>query len=238
MLAVSRGEPRRLMHILLVEDNRDIAANVFDYFEPHGHVLDYAPDGPSGVKLALENSPDLIVLDLMLPGIDGLEVCRRIREQTDRNVPILMLTARDRLEDKLAGFEAGADDYLVKPFSLHELEARLVALDRRARNLGQEKVLRVADLEFDSRTQQAHRAGKLLKLSTTMRKLLYCLMANSSRVMSRQELEREIWGDNPPEGDVLRAHIYALRNVIDKPFEQKLLHTIHGTGYRITDEPI
>lgn len=226
------------MHLLLVEDNRDIAANLFDYLEPRGHVLDYAENGRDALRLVRDNPPDLVVLDLMLPGMDGLEVCRRLREETDRNFPILMLTARDRLEDKLQGFEAGADDYLVKPFSLQELEARLVALDRRARSLGQEKVLRVGDLTFDTRTQQARRAGVSLKLSTTMRKLLACLMTNSGRVVTRQELEREIWGDDPPEGDVLRAHIYALRTVIDKPFEKKLLHTMHGTGYRVTDEAL
>lgn len=238
MIAESLPAGMRPMHVLLVEDNRDIAANVFEYFEPRGHVLDYASDGPSGVRLALDNNPDLIVLDLALPGMDGLDVCRAIRAQTERNVPILMLTARDRLEDKLAGFEAGADDYLVKPFSLQELEARLIALDRRARNIGQEKVLRVADLEYDTRTQQARRAGRVVKLSTTTRTLLACLMANSDRVVSRQELEREIWGDDPPEGDVLRAHVYALRTAIDKPFEKKLLHTIHGSGYRVTDETV
>jgi len=226
------------MHILLIEDNRDIAANVFDYFEPQGHVLDYAADGPSGLRLALEGVPDVIILDLMLPGMDGLDVCRTVREQTPRNVPILMLTARDHLEDKLVGFEAGADDYLVKPFSLQDLEVRLNALHRRAHNLGQQSVLRVADLEFDTRAQQARRAGQPLKLSTTTRKLLACLMANTGRVVSRRELEREIRGDDPPEGDVLRAHICALRSAIDKPFEHGLLHTIHGTGYRITDEAV
>lgn len=224
------------MQILLIEDNRDIAANVFEYFEPRGHVLDYAADGTEGLRLATEGVPDVIVLDLMLPGMDGLDVCRAIREQTERNVPVLMLTARDRLDDKIAGFEAGADDYLVKPFSLQELEVRLLALDRRARSLGQPKVLRVADLEFDTRTQQARRGGLPLKLSTTTRKLLACLMANTERVVSRQELEREVWADEPPERDVLRAHIYALRNVIDKPFAKKLLHTVHGSGYRVTDE--
>ena len=224
------------MHILLIEDNRDIAANLFDYFEPRGHVLDYAPGGAEGIRLALDNLPDVIILDIMLPGMDGLEVCRRIRDQTDRNVPVLMLTARDSLQDKLQGFEAGADDYLVKPFLLQELEARLQALNRRARSLGRDKILRVADLEFDTRTQRARRAGKVLKLSTTTRKLLAFLMINTSRIVPRQELEREIWGDDPPEGDVLRAHVYALRNVIDKPFDNKLLHTVHGTGYRVTDE--
>lgn len=221
------------MHILLVEDHRDIAENIFEYLEARGHTLDYAADGSAGLHLALSENFDVIVLDVMLPGMDGLSLCRRIREQSGRNVPILMLTARDELEDKLEGFEAGADDYLVKPFSLQELEARLIALDRRTRQQGQSAVLSVDDLSFNTQTYQATRANQPLHLSATTRKLLALLMRNTHRVVKREEIERELWGDEPPEGEVLRAHVYALRNVIDKPFERKLLHTMHGEGYRL-----
>ena len=221
------------MRILLVEDHRDIAENIFEYLEPKGHTLDYAGDGREGLRLALAEHFDVIVLDLMLPGMDGLEVCRQIREQSAVNVPILMLTARDTLEDKLEGFEAGADDYLVKPFSLQELEARLVALDRRARRSGRAAVLEVGDLVFDTQTLRATRAGQTLHLSTTTRKLLALLMRNSHRVVRREEMEHELWSDEPPQGEVLRAHVYALRNIIDKPFETKLVHTVHGEGYRL-----
>lgn len=221
------------MHILLVEDNRDIAENLFEFLQPRGHVLDYAADGPGGLHLALTGTFDVIVLDIMLPGMDGLAVCRRIREESPRNVPILMLTARDGLEDKLEGFAAGADDYLVKPFSLQELEARLLALHRRATEAGQSRVLRVADLEYDTATFEARRAGRRITLSTTARRLLEILMRNTSRVVRREELEQALWGDEVPDSEVLRAHIYVLRNAIDKPFETKLLQTIHGTGYRL-----
>lgn len=221
------------MRILLVEDHRDIAENIFEYLEPKGHTLDYAGEGSEGLRLALAEHFDVIVLDLMLPGMDGLEVCRKIREQSTVNVPILMLTARDTLEDKLEGFEAGADDYLVKPFSLLELEVRLVALDRRARKTGQSAVLEVEDLVFDTQTLQATRAGQTLHLSTTTRKLLALLMRNTYRVVRREEIEHELWGDEPPESEVLRAHIYALRSIVDKPFKTRLIHTVHGEGYRL-----
>lgn len=222
------------MHILLLEDNRDIAANIFEYLEPRGHVLDYAASGPEGLRLALEGRFDLVILDLMLPGMDGLEVCRQLRAQSEVNLPILMLTARDTLDDKLRGFDAGADDYLVKPFSLQELEARVLALGRRSRELGQPTVLRLGDLSFDTQTLEARRGGVELHLSNITRKLLVLLMRNSHRVVKREELEHEIWGDNPPSGDVLRVHVHALRSVIDKDFEPKLLHTVHGEGYRLS----
>lgn len=221
------------MHILLVEDHRDIAENIFEYLEARGHTLDYASDGATGLHLAMNEIFDVVILDVMLPGMDGLTLCRRIREQSDRNFPVLMLTARDEVDDKLKGFEAGADDYLVKPFSLQELEARLVALHRRVAQAAQTNVLTVEDLTYDAQTYQAKRAGKPLHLSATTRKLLVLLMRNTRRVVKREEIERELWGDEPPEGEVLRAHVYALRNVIDKPFPVKLLHTVHGEGYRL-----
>lgn len=223
------------MHVLIVEDHHDLAENLFDYLEPRGYTLDYAADGVAGLQQALAESFDAIVLDVMLPGMDGLQVCRRFREESRRNVPILMLTARDQIEDKLKGFEAGADDYLVKPFSLQELEARLQALYRRARNLGQDAVLKVADLEFDTQTYEVSRQGKQIRLSATSRKLLALLMRKSPAVVTREEIERELWDDEPPEGEVLRAHVYVLRNAIDKPFDSHLLHTVHGEGYRMVE---
>jgi DNA-binding response OmpR family regulator len=146
-----------------------------------------------------------------------------------------MLTARDQLDDKIKGFGAGADDYLVKPFALKELEMRLEALRRRGSGAGVHQTLKVADLEFDPDTQTVRRAGQRLDLNPSLRTLLGVLMANTHRVVRRSELEAALWGDDPPDADVLRAHIYALRNAIDKPFERKLLHTVHGTGYRLSD---
>lgn len=223
------------MRILIVEDHRDIAENIGDYLTPKGHVLDYAADGVTGLRLAVAHDYDVIVLDLMLPGLDGLEVCRRLREEAKRSTPVLMLTARDQLDSKVAGFRAGADDYLVKPFALKELEVRLEALRRRGAGASPSRVLEVADLEFDPDTQTVRRAGQRIELNPSLRTLLGVLMANSHRVVRRAELEAALWGDDLPEADVLRAHIYALRAAIDRPFGRKLIHTVHGTGYRLSD---
>ena len=223
------------MRILVVEDHRDIAENIGDYFTPKGHEIDYAADGITGLHLAVTQDYDVIVLDLMLPGLDGLSVCRKLREEARKSTPVLMLTARDQLDNKVQGFRAGADDYLVKPFALKELEVRLEALSRRAGGAAATRALKVADLEFDPDTQTVKRAGRKLDLNPSLRTLLGVLMANTHRVVRRSELEAALWGDDPPDADVLRAHIYALRTAIDKPFERKLLHTVHGTGYRLSD---
>lgn len=221
------------MKVLIIEDNKDIAENIADYLEPSGHSLDFAADGVTGLHLAVTENFDAIVLDLMLPGMDGLTLCHKLRDEARKNTPVLMLTARDQLEDKLEGFKSGADDYLVKPFSVKELEARLQALVKRSRKSDSSNVLKVEDLEYNLGTLQASRGGKTLDLNPIQRKLLELLMKNTHRVLRRDELEQRIWGDNPPDKDVLRTHIYGLRNIIDRPFEVKLLHTVHGAGYRL-----
>jgi DNA-binding response OmpR family regulator len=224
------------MRILVIEDHRDIAENIGDYLEPKGHVVDFAGDGITGLHLAVTNDYDVIVLDLMLPALDGLEVCRKLRQEAKKTTPVLMLTARDRIENKVEGFGAGADDYLVKPFAMKELEIRVNALARRGQGAAASRVLKVADLEFDPDTQTVKRAGTRLDLNPSLRTLLGLLMANTHRVVKRDELEQALWGDDRPDGDVLRAHIYMLRSIIDTPFAEKLLHTVHGTGYRLSAE--
>lgn len=221
------------MRILIIEDHRDIADNIADYLEPKGHALDFAGDGVTGLHLAVTNEYDVIVLDLTLPGLDGLEVCRKLRDEAKKSTPVLMLTARDQLEQKIEGFQAGADDYLVKPFAMKELEVRLDALSRRGGHRFASRIMQVGDLQFDPDTQTVRRGGRRLELNPSLRTLLGVLMTNTHRVVTRDELEHALWGDEPPDGDVLRTHIYALRSVIDRPFADKLLHTIHGTGYRL-----
>ncbi len=205
--------------ILLVEDNRQIAEMVGEFLERRGYSVDFAQDGVSGLHLAVSNSYDVVVLDLMLPGIDGLDVCRKLRGDAKKSTPVLMLTASDTLEDKLVGLEAGADDYLVKPFEVRELEARLRALIRRDRRQVSSEVLTVGDMTLDTATLRLTRSGQELTVSPIGLKLLAILMRESPRVVSRRDIEREIWGDTLPDSDTLRSHLYNLRRVIDKPFE-------------------
>jgi DNA-binding response OmpR family regulator len=225
------------LQLLLVEDNHDLAANIGEFLESRGHVVDYAADGLTGLHLAAVNRYDALVLDLGLPGLDGLALCKRLRVDARSAVPILMLTARDAERDVLAGFEAGTDDYLAKPFSLPELLARLTALVRRASGGHAEPILQVADLTLDTRTLVARRAGRRLELTPTGLKLLQALMAASPRVLSRHDVERIVWGNDPPESDTaLRAHVHALRQAVDRDHAVKLLHTVHGIGHRLVED--
>ncbi|MEM8997955.1 MAG: response regulator transcription factor [Acidobacteriota bacterium] len=221
------------MRILIVEDHDDLAGNIGDFLELAGHTVDFAADGVVGLHLAVTGDFDAVVLDLMLPGIDGLTLCRRLREDADKQVPILMLTARDTLDDKLSGFDVGADDYLVKPFALEELEARLFAITKRGWN--RRRSLVVGDLELDLGTRVARRAGQVLDLNRMGIRLLQELMQASPNVVTRGELEVRIWGEEPPESGSLRTHIYQLRRTVDRPFDRPLLETVHGIGYRLVD---
>ncbi len=222
------------MHVLVIEDNPDLAANVCDFLEAKGHSTDAAGDGITGLHLAVTQDYDAIVLDVMLPGMDGISVCHRLREEARRDTPVLMLTARDALDDRVAGLECGADDYVVKPFALRELEARLKALSRRARGAASAAVLRVADLEFDPAQMRASRAGKVLSLSPIPLKILEPLMRAGPRVVKREELERAVWGDQMPDSDVLRAHMHVLRSAVEAPEMPPLIHTLRGIGYRLS----
>ncbi|CAG0989969.1 Transcriptional regulatory protein TcrA [Rhodocyclaceae bacterium] len=223
------------LRILVVEDNPDLAANLVDFLEGHGHLADAAGDGITGLKLAAANDYDVVVLDVMLPGMDGLELCRRLRGETGKLTPILMLTARDATEDKIAGLEAGADDYVVKPFVLREVEARLKALARRAQAASPRQTLRVGDLAYDTATYRVTRGDAVLELPPIPLRLLEALMRASPRVLSRDELERTIWGDLPPDSDALRAHMHILRSAVDKPFAQPLIRTLRGLGWQMTE---
>ncbi len=221
------------MNILLVEDDFDVARNVCEYFEADGHVVEWAPDGLIGLECATREARDVIILDIALPRLSGLELCKRLRELGFATVPILMLTARSDVPDKVTAFDYGADDYVVKPFALEELAGRLRALTRRALGGASSASLKVADLEFDTATHSIRRGEQVLALTATGRKILEALMRNSHRVVSRQEIEALVWGDDPPQSDSLKIHIHSLREVIDKPFDSHLIRTIRGSGYRI-----
>ncbi len=224
------------MRLLLIEDHRDLAASVLDFFQALGHRVTWCADGPAGLKAAQKGDADVIVLDRMLPKLDGAELCRRLRK-SGRRTPVLMLTAMDGVEDKVAGFEAGADDYLVKPFAMAELRVRIDALYRRANNQLETHSLEVADLTFDLDGLQAVRAGRVVPLNPTTRKILELLMRQTHRVVLRSEVEKLLWGHDVPQDDVLRVHMSALRTALDKPHTRKLLHTVHGVGYRLAETP-
>ncbi len=223
------------MRILVIEDNRDILANVLDYLQLKGFSVDCAQDGLTGLHLARTGHYNLIVLDIMLPGIDGYQVCKHLREEDRNEVPILMLTARDALDDRLLGLQAGADDYLIKPFALSELVARIEAILRRSQG-SRMRQLKVADLVYDLDTLHVSRAGQPLKLNPLGLKLLAVLMQKSPAVVRREALEEALWGDDCPDSDSLRSHIHQLRQVLDKPFAHPLLHTLHGVGYRLAEQ--
>jgi len=218
--------------ILLVEDHADLAATIGDELEARGFTMDFAADGASALGLALTQQYDLILLDLMLPKLSGIEVCQRLREQRI-NTPVLMLTARDQLADKVEGFETGADDYLVKPFDMEELVARIKSLLRRSRGEVSASEYRVADLVFDTGSLEVSRAGQRLEVSPTGLRILRILMRESPKVVTRETLEQELWGDLLPDSDTLRSHVYNLRREIDRPFDDKLLHTLPGIGFKL-----
>lgn len=221
------------MNILIIEDNRDLTANLAEFLEQQEHTVDTASDGLQGLQLAINNSYDIILLDLMLPRMDGLQVCQKLREEAHNDTPVLMLTARDTIDDKLQGFASGSDDYLVKPFSLRELHARITALYKRHKGKLIKQTLRVGELVLDEGTLRVCRADTTIELTPIELQILTVLMHKSPDVVKRDALEREIWGDLPPDSDALRSHIHSLRNAIDKPFAYPLLHTIRGIGYRL-----
>ena len=226
----------RANDILLIEDHKDIAEMVYEYLETSGFSVDYADTGSAGVNLARQNNYDAIVLDLMLPDMDGIEVCKALRSEEGIMVPVLMLTARDTLEDKLLGFDSGADDYLVKPFDLEELAARLRSLMKRRTDKSKAEPLVVGDLVLDLNAKIATRKGNVLNLSPTGMKILILLTMESPNVVERSAVEKVIWDDLPPDSDALRSHLYNLRKVVDKPYSHSLIHTVHSTGFRLSDE--
>jgi DNA-binding response OmpR family regulator len=223
------------LRVLIVDDDSDIQDLLFAALDDDHYILDAAGDGTSGLNLAIKNEYDAIVLDVNMPGMDGFELCRQLREKAHVSTPILMLTARGGIEDRIAGLDQGADDYLAKPFAVEELEARLRAMTRRGRPVLGNK-LTVANLELDLESKSASRDGHQIALAPIHIKILAMLMRESPNLVSRAKLEAEIWGDEPPDSDALRAHIYALRTAIDKPFELKLLQTVPKLGYKLCTE--
>lgn len=221
------------MKVLLVEDSKNVAEVIFDYFEDTSIELDYAATGTLGFQLARSNHYDCIVLDLMLPGIDGLKICELLRKEGD-DTPIIMLTARDTDSDMLDGFHTGADDYIVKPFNIEVLEARLISLTRRHSGSGFKTELIHDSLKMNLSTYQVWRENIEIKLSPSCFKILQLLIDKTPNILSRQEIESSLWADDTPDQDVLRKHIYQLRSKIDKPYKNQLIETVPKIGYRLS----
>ncbi len=220
------------MRLLIIEDEHRLASYLQKGLSEHGYVVDVASDGIEGRHLALEGSHDLVLLDVMLPGVDGFEVLRALRAR--KNTPVLMLTARDKVEDRVRGLQDGADDYLVKPFAFSELLARIQALLRRGTTgqLQDSMTLRLADLELDLASRKAYRCGKRLDLTAKEFALLALLLRRQGQILSRTTLAEQVWDMNfDSETNVVEVAVRRLRAKLDEPFETRLLHTVRGMGY-------
>lgn len=221
------------MHILLVEDEATLAAYLKRGLEEAGYAVDVVGDGVDALEWATAGAFDMIVLDIMLPRLDGLAVCRELREQ-DVRTPILMLTARDALDDRVAGLDAGADDYLAKPFAIKELLARVRALGRRAADAPKSPVLAVADLALDTRTRRVTRGGKPIALTAKEYAILECLIRAPGHVLTRTVIADAVWNyDVVNQSNVVDVYIRNLRRKIDDDYDLKLIHTVRGAGYRL-----
>jgi DNA-binding response OmpR family regulator len=221
------------VRVLIIEDDPAIAANLYDFLESRGHAVDAASDGVTGLHLAVTGGFDAIILDLGLPGMDGITLCRKLRDEGANDTPVLVLTARDTLGDKLEGFSRGADDYLVKPFALKEVEARLAALDKRRSGRVVGKPLSAGDITLDPRTLLIHVRGHEVKLPPKCMRLLETLMSEPRRVFSRKELETTVWGEEQETSDTLRSHLHVLRRTLVQAGGYDPVENVHGLGYRL-----
>jgi len=220
--------------ILIIEDNESIVKVLQRGLMYEGYKVESALDGEKGLKLAKQNRPDLVILDLMLPGIDGVEVCKQLR--SDSNLPILMLTAKDAIQDRVLGLDAGADDYMVKPFELEEVLARVRALLRRTQS-DRASVLTFADLTLDTSTRLANRSGRTIQLTATEFDLLELFMRHPNQVLTRELIFDRIWGyDFGGESNVLDVYIRYLRQKLEEKSEARLIHTARGVGYALREE--
>jgi len=221
------------LSILLIEDDLDLAQTIIDYLELVSIQCDHASNGLFGIELVEKNQFDVLLLDLNLPRMDGLSVCEHLRKDGNE-LPILMLTARDQLADKIAGFNVGTDDYLIKPFELDELVVRIQALSKR--RSGQVQRLTFADLDMNLNTKTLTRQGKTLKLSPTCWQLLEVMLRSAPDIMSKAKLEQTVWGEDIPDSNSFKVHLHNLRKAVDSPFEKKLIHTVPGIGVGLKND--
>jgi DNA-binding response OmpR family regulator len=221
------------VYILVVEDERRLAQVVRKVLEEEGHTVDLAHDGEEGLAMGMEGSHDVIVLDILLPVMDGLEVCRALRANRV-DTPVLLLTALDAVDDRVRGLDAGADDYLPKPFAFQELLARLRALGRRRVQVREPDRLRTGDLMLDLRRRRAERNGKTIELSPKEFALLEFLMRNEGRVITRTQILDHVWGyEYSPDSNLVDVYVTYLRRKVDRGHQRKLIRTVRGTGYAL-----
>lgn len=221
--------------VLVVEDEARIAQFLERGLIYEGYRVDVARDGHGGLNSARDNPPDLVILDWMLPGLDGLEVCKRLRAASD--VPILMLTAKEEVNDRVRGLDAGADDYLVKPFSFDELLARVRALFRRSAPTSRPDVLRFDDLTLDTGTHRAHRGDRAIDLTAKEYELLELFMRNPRQVLTRDMIFDRVWGyDFGGESNIIEVYVRYLRQKTESDTEMRLIHTVRGVGYVLREE--
>lgn len=227
----------RPVSLLLVEDHYDLAATLCDFLQDHGFIVDHARSIQAAQRFISQQAYHVLLLDINLPDGNGYELCQWLRQECGLSIPVMMLTARDTLTDKLNGFAVGTDDYLVKPFDLWELLVRIQAMIKRSRGEVAHVRWQTADLILNTANQTVTRAGQNIELPPIQFRLLALLMRQSPQVVNRQAMMLELWGEEEPESDALRSHIYNLRKQIDKPFAQKLLHTVPGMGLKISLDP-
>ena len=231
-----------MIKILVIDDDKSIVELIKVNLEMQGHEILIANDAITGIALANQESPDLIILDLMMPEVDGFTACQRIRQQENiRDIPILMLTALSRTEDKVSGFNAGADDYLTKPFEISELTVRIRALLRRSgkapKSLGMSEILHAADITLAPESREVKIQDKLIKLTPIEFEVLHCLLQHHGQTVTTSKLLQEVWGYSPNDDvDTIRVHIRHLRSRIEKDSEKKYIKTIYGGGYQLVPE--
>jgi len=220
------------MKVLIVDDNYNIAETIADYLGLADITVDFAYNGQGALQLLENERFDVIIMDIMMPKLDGITTVTKLRDELRCGTPILFLTAKDSLADKVAAFKAGGDDYLLKPFAMEELLLRIQALS--SRGVRQDVAgLTFADITIDSKSELVSRAGKVIKLSRIQFKILHLLVKKAPKMVTREEVISAIWGDMPPSSDALRSHIYSLRTALNSGFNDSRLETVHGQGYRI-----
>ena len=226
---------RQTIRLLIVEDHASLAKNLAEFFDSDAYALDFADDGLTALHLLATQDYDVIVLDVMLPGVSGFDLCYRLRNELHKSTPVLMMTAKDQLHDKEEGFDSGADDYLVKPFNLRELQLRIEALYRRQYGFSQTQKLNVADLVFDLSTMQVsnQHASQVLTLSGIPAKILQTLMRAYPALLDYDDLVAHVWGDREVDMNTVRTQVYSLRRLLQETWGYTCIKTFHGQGYRL-----